>query len=226
MIRINLIPDEYRRKARTPIRLLAATMAVVAINASMFAYWGWLAFGVAAEVDTRHSVLEMEMAGLKPQVAYHDALKAETLVHASRETTLAQITQNRILWTKQVDELIDVVAAGRDGTRHFVWFDNLQVKLENPTGRSRSVDYGSLEAKAHSGSAQMTQLSDFVDDLSDREVSALSYSFAPPTSPQFRRNPAEEDLIPSVTWSFGLKMPVLGTEERQKYELAGREAAQ
>ena len=223
MIRINLLPEEYRRKARTPIRLLAATLLVVTISSSLFAYWAWLAFGVAAEVETRRSVMQLELDGLKPQVAYHDALQAETQVHASRETTLAQITQNRVLWTKQVDELIDVVAAGRDGTRHFVWFDDLQAKLENPTGRSQ--DFGSLKARAHSGSAQMTQLSDFVDDLSDPIVSAIPMTFAPPVSPQFKKNGVEEDLIPSVTWSFGLDMPVLGTEDRKRLE-AEAEAAQ
>lgn len=217
MIRINLLPDEYRRKARTPIRMLAAVLVVVAINTSLLAYWAWLAFGVAAEVETRRSVLQLEMDGLKPQVAYHQALQAETQVHASRETTLAQITQNRILWTRQVDEMIDVVAAGRDGTRHFVWFDDLQVKLETPTGaRGRTQEYGSLKAKAHSGSAQMAQLSYFLDDLVDPEVSAMPMTFAEPASPQAKKNEPDEDLIPSETWSFGLDMPILGPEERTR----------
>ena len=57
MIRINLLPDEYRRRARTPIRLLAATLAAVTVTTSLFAYWTWLAFGVAAEVETRRSTL-------------------------------------------------------------------------------------------------------------------------------------------------------------------------
>ena len=52
MITINLLPEEYRKKARTPIKLMLAISAVVAINSGLIAYWGWLAFGVAAEVET------------------------------------------------------------------------------------------------------------------------------------------------------------------------------
>ena len=32
MIRINLLPEEYRKKSRTPIKLLVAISAVVAVS--------------------------------------------------------------------------------------------------------------------------------------------------------------------------------------------------
>lgn len=219
MIRINLLPDEYRRRARTPIRLLAATLAAVTVTTSLFAYWTWLAFGVAAEVETRRSTLELEMMGLRPQVAYHDALQAETAVHASRETTLAQITQNRVLWTQQVDALIDVVAAGRDGARHFVWLDDLKVDLQNPTGsRARTQDFGSMKAKAVSGSPEAAQATIFIDDLEDREVSSIPTTFRRPVFPSFTKNNPDETLIPAVTIDFQVDLPILSITERTQPE--------
>ena len=39
MILINLLPDEYRRKGRTPVKFMAFTAGAVAINASLLAFW-------------------------------------------------------------------------------------------------------------------------------------------------------------------------------------------
>ena len=39
MIRINLLPEEYRKKARTPIKLLLGVTAAAAINAGLLAWW-------------------------------------------------------------------------------------------------------------------------------------------------------------------------------------------
>ena len=68
MIRINLLPEEYRRKSRTPLRMMAAIVAIVAVNGSLFAYWSWLSFGILTQIDTQRSVLQVDMEGLTPQV--------------------------------------------------------------------------------------------------------------------------------------------------------------
>jgi len=46
MISVNLLPEEYRRRAKSPIGVIAAISSAVLINASLFAYWGFLHFGV------------------------------------------------------------------------------------------------------------------------------------------------------------------------------------
>ena len=96
MIRINLLPEEYRRKARTPLKLMLTVSAIVAINTSLAAWLGWLAFGIAARVESERVVLQTENDGLEPQVAYHKSLDGESKRHKAREETLAQITASRI----------------------------------------------------------------------------------------------------------------------------------
>ena len=40
MIRINLLPEEYRKKSRTPIKMLVGMGLVVALNAGLASWWG------------------------------------------------------------------------------------------------------------------------------------------------------------------------------------------
>ncbi|MEM8714104.1 MAG: hypothetical protein AAGG01_24430, partial [Planctomycetota bacterium] len=201
MITINLLPDEYRRRAKSPVGMIAAVAGAVLVNASLIAYWGYLEFGISRNIETTRSVLQLDLDGLKPQVAYHEKLKNEISVRSARETTLAEITQNRVLWTKVMDELIDVVHAGREGIEHFVWFDDIDVKML-AAARGRTTSFGSLSASAHSGSEGYDQVSNFLDDMNDTELTSLGQIFGKTGDPEGTRNAPEKDLIPAVNWSF------------------------
>jgi hypothetical protein len=219
MITINLLPEEFRRKARTPLKLMAALSVAVAGNASLLAWWCWMAFGVAAEIETNRSVQQMEMDGLTPQVNYNEALTREVAYHSSRETTLATITANRVQWTRMIDELIDVVAAGGDGVNHYIWFDDLNVKQEAPRagGRGRGTtrqSYGTMKANGHSGSAAYDQVPAFLTDLADIQLTPLMASFYAPSAPEGTINDADDTLIPAVNWSFPLTLELRPPEER------------
>ncbi|MCP3916931.1 MAG: hypothetical protein GY711_15390 [bacterium] len=216
MIRINLLPEEYRRKARTPFKVMLAVAGAVTVNASLLAYWCWLTFGVAAEIETERSVLQLEMDGLTPQVNYHNALDGEIKVFASRELTLATITKKRVLWTKKMDELIDVVHSGNDGLDHYIWFDDLQVKQEEGGGgRRRGGDsFGSLKASGHSGSPKWNQVANFLEDIEDRDLTFFIEDFSKPGSPEGTLNPPDDDLIPAVNWSFPLTLDLRNPDDR------------
>lgn len=221
MIRINLLPDEYRRKARTPFKVMLAVSGAVTLNASLLAYWCWLTFGVSAEVETERSVLQLEMDGLTPQVNYHNSLDAETKVFASREQTLAQITRNRVAWTKKLDELVDVVHSGNDGVAHYIWFDDLQVRQEAGGGRrGTTASFGNLKATGHSGSPKWNQVANFLEDVEDGELTAFIDDFSQPGSPEGTLNPPDDDLIPSVNWSFPLTLALKSPDERAVARLA------
>jgi Tfp pilus assembly protein PilN len=209
MIHINLLPEEYRRKQRTPIKLMLAVSGVVAVNASLAAWWGWTAFGIAAEVQSEYSVLQTEMDGLSPQVAYHKALESESQVYKHRENTLAGITAKRISWTEKVDELIDVVNRGGDGQRHLIWLDDLNVTQE---GDKRSNGGGSLKAGGHSGSDKFAQVANFLEDV---ENSPFIKDFNPPAPPEGSESIVDEELMPAVVWAFPLELDLKNAEERQ-----------
>lgn len=212
MITINLLPDEYRRRAKSPIGMIAAIAGAVLVNTSLIAYYGYLEFGTSANIETTRTVLQMDLDGLKPQVAYHEKLEKEIQVRSEREKTLAEITRNRILWTKSLDDLMDIVHAGREGIEHFVWLEDIDVKMED--GGGNRGGYGKLKASGHSGSKDYDQMSNFLEDIEDEELSSLMSVFQRPKPPEGRINDPDEDLIPSVNWSFPLTMELLSPEDR------------
>lgn len=217
MITINLLPEEYRKTARTPLKMMAAVAGAVAVNASLLAWWCWMSFGVAAEIETERSVLQLEMDGLTPQVNYHDALQKEVAFHSSRESTLAQITANRVQWTRVVDDLVDVVHAGGEGADHYIWFDDLSVKQEAPRRRANQRGpeaYGTLSANAHSGSAEWAKIPAFLEDIGDPELTSLMGIFYKPAAPEGSINPPDDRLIPALNWSFPLTLKLRSPEER------------
>lgn len=200
MIRINLLPEEYRKKARTPIKLMLGVSSVVTVNASLVAWFGWLAFGVSAGVDSELAVLATEDEGLAPQVTYHNALKTESARHKKREETLATINASRISWTQKLDEFVDVVNRGDNGDRHLVWFDTLTVTQDDPRSRTAS---GGLSASGHSGSDNFGHVANFLDDLED---SPFIQDFNPPAPPEGSEAQKDEELMPPVVWAFPLEV--------------------
>jgi hypothetical protein len=219
MIRINLLPEEYRKKSRTPLKLMVGLSAAVAVNGALLAYLGWLSLGVAREIDSQRQVLQLELDGLTPQVAYHRALEKEGKQYETRETTLGSITSSRIVWTRKIDELIDVVNRGDEGQRHLVWLDDLNVS-QNTSPRNQT--HGSVRASGHSGSEKFAQVANFLDDL---EGSPFVDDFYEPAPPEGTQTIVDETLVPPVVWAFPLALNLKSPEEREAARKAADEAA-
>lgn len=219
MILINLLPEQYRKQRRTPLRLMAASAAAVAINTSLLAYWCWLAFGVTAGVQSERDVLALEMDSLSPQIAYHRTLEGENRAYESRESTLGSITQGRVSWTRKMDELIDVINMGGGGEKYLIWLENLVVSQK---ADPRSEDFGHLRASGYSGSRNFAQVANFLEDL---EQHSFLSDFHKPKPPEGQIQEKDEELIPSEYWTFPLEVDLLDPDERaqRRAELAAHE---
>ena len=210
MITINLLPDEFRKKSRTPVKLLLGMAASVAVLTSLFSWWAWLTFGVQNELGSERDTLAVEMDGIDPQVAYHKQLDVEKSRYAERETALGQITRDRINWTRKVDQLIDVIHSGGEGERHYVWLDDLNIEQRRDP---RSNSFGSFKANGHSGSDNFAQVANFLEDI---ETSAFVEDFYAPAPPEGTQKAKDEDLIPSEVWAFPLQLDLRSPEERKE----------
>lgn len=206
MIRINLLPEEHRRKSRSSFKVLGLIAAGAGANALLVAWYGWLAFGLANEVESESAVLQTELDGLTPQVTYNKSLEAEKLRFTGREQTLASITKTRISWTKKIDELVSVINSGGDGKRHFVWLDDMALVQH---GDPKAKSAGSFRAAAHSGSEAFAQVANFLEDL---EKSTFVEDFMPPAPPEGSQTQVDKELEPPVVWNFPLALQLKSKE--------------
>lgn len=208
MIHINLLPEQYKARARTPMKLMLALTGAVIINASLLTWLGYAHFAVKLQVEQEKELVQSEMDALKPQVDHVSALQAEAKLHKSREETLQGITKSRISWTQKLDELIDVCSRGGDGERHLVWFDDLLV-AQNLDPKAKTP--GTVRANGHSGSDKFAHVANFLEDLAN---SNFITDFENPAHPEGSVSTVDDTLVPSASWSFPLALTMKSTDAR------------
>ena len=209
MILINLLPQEYREKRRTPFKMMAAVAVCATVNATLLAYLAWTAFGVSAEVRSELAVLDDAMTSLRPQIEYHETLEKESKLFESREKTLKDVTSKRISWTEKLDQLVDLIHEGGSAEEEYlVWLDGLDVDTEI---NDRKKSYGQMKAKGNSGSENFSALATFLDDV---KASALSRDFSHPANPEVPTKTIDEELMPSIVWTFPFELDLKSPEDR------------
>lgn len=188
MIRINLLPDQFRRSERTSTKIFATMLVAVISVCSAFGWLGLTYFGDLGELENRHRELEDQLASLKDRCAYCDALEAEKAEYEKRSSTITEIGQSRMHWTEVLDQIFDTVNNDGNTDRHMTWFKSIQVQ-KGDAGRGPSISLpGAVQGR------EIKRVSDFYDDVSaakfSRDVNDMGMpSGTRETDP--KRNPQE-----------------------------------
>ena len=214
MITINLLPTAYRRRTRTPMRVLALTMFGVVVATSSLAYAAYARFGLLSAVRSERRSADEEMDGLRPAVTYHDALQAEKADAQKRVETIREIRSSRILWTRKLDELAEIINVASDAERYTAWFDDLSVE-QNTEARGSG---GDVKAKGISGSDNFAKVAAFFQEL---EGHTFFTDFTEINSPAGKRSERDETLDPPQVWEFPLELKLKKRDPVQ----AGKEGA-
>lgn len=133
MIRINLLPVEYRRGNRISPKLLATAFGSALAVAASIGWFGIVYFGELGELERQDVAVTTELAQKKKKGEYYDKLEANRLDYSSRVQTIQDIGRSRRIWSKFVDELVDVVNNNGDAERHLAWFDSMTVRTDPRT---------------------------------------------------------------------------------------------
>ena len=120
MIRINLLPKELQHAARTPVRLfITVIVGLVLFLLAGFAY-SYLWFNTLVLAERVESKKE-EVEHLKTSAAEVDSLLDDIQDYKERERAIISIKTNRILWSKKLDELVQI-------TPSYIWIIRLHAK--------------------------------------------------------------------------------------------------
>ncbi len=214
MIRINLLPADQRRGNRLPAKVLAAAFGgAIAVSASI----GWLGivyFGDLGAIESELAQVEQKLTERERRVSYHDQLEANKKDYALRVQTIQDIGKSRRVWSRFLDELIDVVNNNGDTERHLAWFDSVAVK-----GDPKKGTLVSLPTRVQDD--EKTRLANFFDDVAAapfaRELESI-------TDPGYKVE-VERVRIPAKSMQFRLDLQFQPTTKEAPKPAKGAPAA-
>ena len=145
MIRINLLPTELQRAARTPPRFfisIVAAVALVAITSCVYAYVSMNVIVLKERVGRK----TVEVEHFQKNAQEVDALLDDIADYKEREKAIISIKTNRIIWSKKLEMLCGitpgyiwiirmVAGAGRDCKRAVAtWHCTATLRATRSTG--------------------------------------------------------------------------------------------
>ncbi len=212
MIRINLLPEEMRKREKTPLSRIVVTLVgtlVTVTSASVFAY---AHFGLLHEAGSRLDRARSELESLEPEARYADDLLREKKDFDKRSEIIQSIGNSRTLWSRKLDQLCDVTNNGGDADRHFVWFRGLSMR---PSNAKDTTSSGTVVMSGFSATSKLQKLSDFHADV---KSSAFFDVFSEIDNPSGKVIEFKDNLTPESAWdfSFNLKLKPLAPDKAQK----------
>jgi Tfp pilus assembly protein PilN len=124
MIRINLLPQELRQAARTPVKLFATVLVGAGLLTVLLCTYAYLWFNVIVFRE-RSDRKRDEIQQLAEKAAEVDSLIDDIADYKERERAIISIKTNRILWSKKMDDLFRL-------TPNHIWIVRMEMREFDP----------------------------------------------------------------------------------------------
>jgi Tfp pilus assembly protein PilN len=134
MIRINLLPVELRHGNQLSPRILITSFAAALVASAAVGWFGLVYFGDLGAMEERKAEVTALAAEKQKLGGYYDKLAANRSDYQNRVQTIQDIGKSRRVWSRFLDEMVDVVNNNGDVDRHLAWFDGINVKPDVKKG--------------------------------------------------------------------------------------------
>jgi len=205
MIQIDLLPKEYKRAERTPMGVLFATMGLAALLSSTLAAGAYAWFGIIGSARSDVQVAQETLDSKNPLTAYADKLEAEKKEYTARLDHIKKFGDSRILWTKKLDQVSSLVDSPADESRHTVWLEKLEMRMDGTRNEG-------LKMKGRSATAEVKRLSNFHRDLASGEFFGEFAGISNPAGKVL----SEDEFDPAESWEFEFALSLQQSEGDKK----------
>ena len=197
MIRINLLPQEYRGRERLSMKVWGTLLGTVVIVSCAIGYFGHVYLSEYKKIEGERVGRQDRLTNLEPQAKYDEELVAEKQEYLKRAQTIQGIANSRVMWTKLLDLFIDITNNENNDERHHTWFSNLNIS----GGGTKVGPVWTLNAFSQSGS--FTKMANFLDDVENhREFFHDFMKISPPSG----RRQTQPDKHPPEAVNFKLEL--------------------
>ncbi|MEE9392417.1 MAG: hypothetical protein V3W41_07920 [Planctomycetota bacterium] len=221
MMKINLLPSEYRKAERTPFIILLPILAGLICVLSAGAVAGYVKFSWRAEVEAERVQLQGQMRQKQPRLNYNASLLKEEAEYKKQAETISKIASSRILMTKKLDELCNLIAEGDAGQHggYMVWVEQLKTKpAKRKRGRKKKGPQpaGELSFSGYvlANNAPLQDFNRFHRAIKDSEM--YREQFMGINDPKGSVTEFTDDKVPTKGWSFALSADMTDPAEIMK----------
>lgn len=197
MINVNLLPPEYRKVERTPVLRFVTIICGVILSTSAIGAFIYVHFGVLVKVVSEREKLQETYHSRQQGQRRSMALEREAKEYMKRRKTIEEIGNSRLLWSKKLDELCDLVDDHGDTKRYEVWLKQIHTL---PASKHSA---GGLFIKGFSGGSEMNRMSNF--NLAIKK-SGFFEDFASIDPPEGKAVKFSDKKVPHSAWSFDFNM--------------------
>lgn len=196
MIRVNLLPQEYRKAESTPLKQFFATMGAVVVLALaavgfLLVHYGKLG-PKQADLETITEVVKQQAQGVKDSKNLATWLQE----YKSQYDKIDKVAMTRVLWSRKIDEIWEVVVSPTPANRYDVWLKGLSGKVVDVPNKSG----GEVQFSGASAGSQVVRLSDFHESVKTspffKEFQAITYPYGN------REQLPGTDREPKEGWTF------------------------
>lgn len=209
MIKVNLLPPEHRKADGPPVARLVALVAGAVVTAGAIGCWAWVRMHVLSEATAERVAAEEELAQVKAMADRSAALLNEFKEYEKRRSRIESIGQQRILWSRKLDELADVIHNKGDTKRYLVWLNNVRV-----AGGRAGESPASLTFAGLSGGDSYAKLSEFHRTI--KETREFYEDFLAIDPPVGGKQTFSDNRSPNVGWDFTFNMDHKKPDWREK----------
>ncbi len=206
MIRINLLPQDYRRKESTPIAVLLPMLLCIVLTVGAGCGWGWLHFAELERVKSQANDLEQTLQSKTRQVTYAQALRSEQDDFETRKQTIQEIASSRVLWAKKLDQFLNVATSDDDGQQYLIWLQHLEVKQPaqaNAKGKAAVGETMSIKGRCFAEKNPLQHYNNFHAAVRNSEFFSDFVSLDDPAGKSLE---FDDGLKQSSAWDVSLTM--------------------
>jgi Tfp pilus assembly protein PilN len=195
MIRINLLPSQYRRGQKISTKMVGVSLGSALAVCVAIGWFGLVYFGELGALEQQHAEVAAELQQKATKAAYFDKLENNRKDYLGRVQTVQEIGKSRRLWSKFIDQFIDVINNNGDTDRHFAWFDGLTIGGDARKGNTATLP-GHVQGNDNSRIANLHE---------DIEASEFYRDIATKSDPGGRHD-TNKERVPPDSFFFPLSM--------------------
>jgi len=225
MIRINLLPSEFKKRERAPIQQPIVLGVCIAVNAILVGVLLWQLLVIEPAAKRWRDKSQAELQATQKQARAYDTLNGLIEAYEAKERTLAELYQCRIEWGKALHLLAQLVP-------EHIGLEEVELKpamRRGPTGRQKPAEMspGVLDLDGLSAGGDIMLVGEFVDALMGKPPAGREDVLGPSTEfgrllKTFTRKksnfvePDQKKYIETKAWDFGVTLTLASYAERYK----------